>query len=90
MHGQAIKMMQSFGLDKMAAYPYVRAAIIGHANKQSPQSCKLVKLCLFLLSGIRTIFPDPDPRPEPAKTGYGSETGTDLFDIKLGIVFANS
>jgi hypothetical protein len=42
MHGQAIKMMQSFGLDKMAAYPYVRAAIIGHANKQSPQSCKLV------------------------------------------------
>ncbi len=42
MHGQAIKMMQTFGLDKMAAYPYVRAAIIGHANKDSPQSCRQV------------------------------------------------
>jgi hypothetical protein len=72
MHGQAIKMMQSFGLDKMAAYPYVRAAIIGHANKQSPQSCKLVK---FSLSGSES---------RACRTGYGSETGPDLFDIKIG------
>jgi len=39
-HGHAIKMMQSFGLDKMAAYPYVRAAIIGHANKDRPLNCR--------------------------------------------------
>ncbi|XP_023342670.1 RNA polymerase II degradation factor 1 isoform X2 [Eurytemora carolleeae] len=40
MHGQAIKMMQSFGLDQMGAYPFVRAAIIGHANKESPTNCR--------------------------------------------------
>jgi len=39
-HGQAIRVMQSLGLSKMGAYPYVRAAIIGHANKKSPQSCQ--------------------------------------------------
>lgn len=42
MHGQAIRLMQSLGLHNMGAYPYVRAAIIGHANKASPQSCELL------------------------------------------------
>jgi len=39
MHGQAIRLMQNLGLANMGAYPYVRAAIIGHANKASPGSC---------------------------------------------------
>jgi len=39
MHGQAIRLMQNLGLGNMGAYPYVRAAIIGHANKASPGSC---------------------------------------------------
>jgi len=39
MHGQAIRLMQSLGLSNMGAYPYVRAAIIGHANKDSPGNC---------------------------------------------------
>jgi hypothetical protein len=78
MHGQAIKMMQSFGLDKMAAYPYVRAAIIGHANKQSPQSCKLVKLYPFFCQGSGPFS------PIRIRTGSGIEP--DLF----GIFFATS
>lgn len=36
-------MLQTFGLDSMGAYPYVRAAIIGHANRASPNNCKQVK-----------------------------------------------
>merc|ERR1719195_2565286 len=39
MHGQAIRLMQSLGLSNMGAYPYVRAAIIGHANKDRPGNC---------------------------------------------------
>jgi len=39
-HGQAIKVMQSLGLNKMGAYPFVRAAIIGHASKGSTGSCQ--------------------------------------------------
>jgi len=39
MHGQAIRLMQNLGLGNMGAYPYVRAAIIGHANKDSPGNC---------------------------------------------------
>jgi len=39
MHGQAIRLMQSLGLGNMGAYPYVRAAIIGHANKDRPGNC---------------------------------------------------
>jgi len=39
MHGQAIRLMQNLGLANMGAYPYVRAAIIGHANKDSPGNC---------------------------------------------------
>ena len=31
--------MQNLGLANMGAYPYVRAAIIGHANKDTPRSC---------------------------------------------------
>ena len=35
-------MLQTFGLDHMGAYPFVRAAIIGHANKESPTNCRQV------------------------------------------------
>ena len=41
-------MMQSFGLDQMGAYPFVRAAIIGHANKESPTNCRQVVLLFYL------------------------------------------
>lgn len=40
MHGQAIRMMHSLGLNNMGAFPYVRAAIIGHANKDAAGSCR--------------------------------------------------
>ena len=36
------RMLQTFGLDHMGAYPFVRAAIIGHANKESPTNCRQV------------------------------------------------
>eukprot|EP00088_Acartia_fossae_P071418 TRINITY_DN9790_c0_g1_i2.p1 TRINITY_DN9790_c0_g1~~TRINITY_DN9790_c0_g1_i2.p1 ORF type:complete len:425 (-),score=90.91 TRINITY_DN9790_c0_g1_i2:62-1336(-) len=39
-HGQAIRLMQNFGLDNMGLYPFVRAAIIGHANRASPTNCR--------------------------------------------------
>ena len=39
MHGQAIRMMQNLGMDNMGAYPFVRAAILGHANRKHPGSC---------------------------------------------------
>jgi len=42
MHGHAIRLMQTLGLHNMGAYPYVRAAILGHASKASPQSCELM------------------------------------------------
>ena len=32
-------MMQNLGMDNMGAYPFVRAAILGHANRQHPGSC---------------------------------------------------
>merc|ERR1719232_1568203 len=38
-HGQAIRMMQNLGMDNMGAYPFVRAAILGHANRKHPGSC---------------------------------------------------
>lgn len=38
-HGQAIRMMQNLGMNNMGAYPFVRAAILGHANRQHPGSC---------------------------------------------------
>ena len=34
--------MQNLGLANMGAYPYVRAAIIGHANKDQPGNCEQV------------------------------------------------
>ena len=34
--------MQNLGLAKMGAYPYVRAAIIGHANKDQSGNCEKV------------------------------------------------
>ena len=34
--------MQNLGLAKMGAYPYVRAAIIGHANKDQTGNCEKV------------------------------------------------
>merc|ERR1711936_635308 len=40
MHGQAIRLMQNLGLSNMGAYPFVRAAILGHANRRSPGSCR--------------------------------------------------
>jgi len=40
-HGQAIRLMQNLGLDNMGVYPFVRAAILGHANRASPSSCSL-------------------------------------------------
>jgi len=40
MHGQAIRLMQNLGLSNMGAYPFVRAAILGHANRRSPSSCR--------------------------------------------------
>ena len=33
--------MQNLGLDNMGVYPFVRAAILGHANRASPSSCSL-------------------------------------------------
>ena len=33
--------MQNLGLDNMGAYPFVRAAILGHANKNNPSSCRI-------------------------------------------------
>merc|ERR1712126_703425 len=42
MHGHAIRLMQTLGLHNMGAYPYVGAAILGHASKASPQSCELM------------------------------------------------
>lgn len=32
-------MMQNLGMDNMGAYPFVRAAILGHANRKHPGSC---------------------------------------------------
>merc|ERR1719225_2337661 len=40
MHGQAIRLMQNLGLNNMGAYPFVRAAILGHAGRQSPGNCR--------------------------------------------------
>jgi len=39
-HGQAIRVMQNLGFDNMGVYPFVRAAIIGHANRAAPTNCK--------------------------------------------------
>ena len=33
--------MQNLGLHNMGAYPFVRAAILGHANKNNPSSCRI-------------------------------------------------
>ena len=33
--------MQNLGLDNMGAYPFVRAAILGHANRRDPSSCRI-------------------------------------------------
>merc|ERR1711962_87230 len=40
MHGQAIRLLNSLGLNNMGAYPYVVAAIRGHAMRDAPQSCQ--------------------------------------------------
>merc|ERR1719225_1199757 len=40
MHGQAIRLMQNLGLNNMGAYPFVRAAILGHAGRRSPGNCR--------------------------------------------------
>ena len=34
------RLMQNLGLSNMGAYPFVRAAILGHANRRSPGSCR--------------------------------------------------
>jgi len=39
-HGHAIRLMQNLGLNNMGIYPFVRAAIIGHANRRSPTNCR--------------------------------------------------
>ena len=44
LHGQAIRMMQNLGMDNMGAYPFVRAAIIGHANRDRPGNCNQLYL----------------------------------------------
>ena len=41
----------------MAAYPYVRAAIIGHGKKQSPQSSRLEDLLEYLGFDKRAAYP---------------------------------
>merc|ERR1711983_516220 len=41
MHGQAIRLMQTMGLNNMGAYPFVRAAILGHANRDNPTNCRI-------------------------------------------------
>ena len=40
--------MQNLGLAKMGAYPYVRAAIIGHANKDQTGNCEKVSECILI------------------------------------------
>ena len=52
LHGQAIRMMQNLGMDNMGAYPFVRAAILGHANRQHPGSCARHYLKCFDISFI--------------------------------------
>ena len=44
LHGQAIRLMQNLGLQNMGAYPFVRAAIIGHANRDRPGNCNQLYL----------------------------------------------
>ena len=47
--------MQSLGLSNMGAYPYVRAAIIGHANKDSPGNCDQVSTIVYSLRLSQTV-----------------------------------
>ena len=35
-----VRLMQNLGLSNMGAYPFVRAAILGHASRRSPGSCR--------------------------------------------------
>ena len=39
----------------MGAYPYVRAAIIGHANKDSPGNCDQVSTIVYSLRLSQTV-----------------------------------
>ena len=35
-----VRLMQNLGLNNMGAYPFVRAAILGHAGRRSPGNCR--------------------------------------------------
>ena len=49
--------MQSFGLNSLSGYPYVRAAIIGHANRATPGSCRQLYLeCPSGTDGLLNYF----------------------------------
>lgn len=49
--------MQSFGLNTLSAYPYVRAAIVGHANRASPGQCRQLYLeCPAGTDGLLNYF----------------------------------
>ena len=56
--------MQNLGLAKMGAYPYVRAAIIGHANKDQTGNCEKVSAGMIIIILLPQYFIAIPPVPK--------------------------